>query len=499
MKRILYKILFVLPLSALVFSSCENWLEASSSSNIEADKLLETRDGFHDALTGIYMNMGEIDAYGGYMTWYCNDCAAYPLASGSNAILLLQRHEYSNSTIRPMIESIWSRCYNIIANINMLLRELEARRNVISNQDEYNIIKGELLGLRAYIHFDLLRIYGVAGWSEEDMSKLTVPYCREYSSRVTSQRSYTDTETLLLEDLNGAIEALGESDPLVMDASKKAEFESNYNLDGYWSNRQKHFNYYSALGLMARLYQWKGDTATAAGYAQRVIDGAEGSFVNWIDAEAVLTAQNDDQRDWTFSTEQLFMLEITNLSTYTTGVLFDISGLNGGISLLSSTVDDKLFVRYDQATGSQAGIEDLRGPSLRLRVGTMGYYDYKFYYSTSYSQNYRNLMPMMKLSEMYYIVAENHVRLDENAEALLMLDKVRAARGITDAYPSTVDASVELTREYYREFIGEGVLFYYLKHKRAVTSIEPTFDLSYDDLVYPYPIEEVNYGRLQEL
>ena len=65
MKRILYKILFVLPLSALVFSSCENWLEASSSSNVEADKLFQTREGFHDALTGIYMNMGEIDAYGG--------------------------------------------------------------------------------------------------------------------------------------------------------------------------------------------------------------------------------------------------------------------------------------------------------------------------------------------------------------------------------------------------------------------------------------------------
>ncbi len=499
MKGILYKILFVLPLSALVFSSCENWLEASSSSNVEADKLFQTREGFHDALTGIYMNMGESDAYGGYMTWYCNDCIAYPLGTTSSITNYFQRHEYGNNTTRPMVEAIWSRCYNIVANINMILRELEARRNVIANQDEYNIIKGELLGLRAYIHFDLLRLYGVAVWNADNQGKLTVPYCREYSANVTPQRSYADTEALLMEDLNGAIEALGESDPLVMDASRKAEFESNYNLDGYWSKRQKHFNYYTALGLMARVYQWKDDKAKAAEYAQQVIDGAEGSFVTWANPDAILTATNDDNRDWTFSTEHIFSLEVTNLSTNTSGLLFDVAGSQNGICLPSNTVDNLLFVRYDEATGSQAGVEDLRGPAMRLRVGAYGYYDYKLYYSTNYASAYRNLMPMMKLSEMYYIVAENYVALGRNGDALAALDKVRVARGVSDAYESTADAATELMKEYYREFISEGQLVYYLKHCRVSSSIEPSFDVTYEDLVYPYPVDEVNYGRVQEL
>lgn len=100
---------------------------------------------------------------------------------------------------------------------------------------------------------------------------------------------------------------------------------------------------------------------------------------------------------------------------------------------------------------------------------------------------------------MYYIVAENYVALGQNGDALAALDKVRVARGVSDAYESTADAATELMKEYYREFISEGQLVYYLKHCRVSSSIEPSFDVTYEDLVYPYPVDEVNYGRVQEL
>jgi hypothetical protein len=79
------------------------------------------------------------------------------------------------------------------------------------------------------------------------------------------------------------------------------------------------------------------------------------------------------------------------------------------------------------------------------------------------------------------------------------MDIVRSHRGITSEYPVEVDAAVELNKEYYREFIGEDKLFYFLKYKNVEKSLSETFDLKASDLIYPYPDEEINYGRKQEL
>ena len=54
-------------------------------------------------------------------------------------------------------------------------------------------------------------------------------------------------------------------------------------------------------------------------------------------------------------------------------------------------------------------------------------------------------------------------------------------------------------KEYYREFMCEGQVFYYLKHTKLSTMVWPAFYLTEDDLIYPYPQDEIDYGRVQEL
>ena len=106
---------------------------------------------------------------------------------------------------------------------------------------------------------------------------------------------------------------------------------------------------------------------------------------------------------------------------------------------------------------------------------------------------------MTRISEMYYIVAERLVKEGKNSDALMQLDMVREHRGITTELSSDADAELELLKEYYREFVGEDKLFYYLKHINAESSLSETFDLTAANLIYPYPDEEINYGRKQEL
>lgn len=499
MKRTYIPIL-VLGIAGL-FSSCETWLEATSETQIPADKLFESREGFQDALSGIYINMGSRNLYASFTTWFGLDEMVFPYSEASNSTLRLniQRHNYNYSSVKALNEACWQKYYNVIANINLALRNLENKPEVFTCIQEYNLFKGELLALRALLHFDLMCIYGTDSWEGENADKLAIPYVTQYTSEVTGQVSYARTEALLFADLNAAIEALGQSDPVLLQGEEAARFEESCNMDGYWNNRTKHMNYYATLALAARIYQWKNDLTTAASYARQVIDGALGKIVDWVDVENLLTAASDDARDWTFSTEQLFSLEVTGLYDITMSDLFDITGIHYGMSIANSTVDNYLYVRFNPETGSTAGAEDVRGPALQLRIGARGYYCYKLYGSSSYHAGYRNRIPIIRISEMYYILAENYIAQGNNRQALEMLDRVRTRRGIADEFPATTDAGTELLLEYYREFLCEGRLFFFLKHKQIEQSPIPGFTVNRADLVLPYPDDEINYGHIQEL
>ena len=47
--------------------------------------------------------------------------------------------------------------YKTITNLNQMLAYME---NGVLSSREYALYKGEALGLRAYLHFDLIRLYG---------------------------------------------------------------------------------------------------------------------------------------------------------------------------------------------------------------------------------------------------------------------------------------------------------------------------------------------------
>ena len=98
--------------------SCNDWLNVTSSSELQADKLFETRAGFHEALTGVYMNMSTSGAYGGSYMWSVNNYAAYPYSINSQLnVSEIQKHKYTIERVKSVIDQMWSSGYNIIANI----------------------------------------------------------------------------------------------------------------------------------------------------------------------------------------------------------------------------------------------------------------------------------------------------------------------------------------------------------------------------------------------
>lgn len=525
------KILYIGIISCVMFATtaCSDWLEATSETQVEASDLLSSEDGFKDAIMGVYINMGSEDAYGKNYTWFANDLAGFPykIQGTLGAYEVWQKHEYSTVRGYSYFKKMWARSYNVIANVNEILSYLEKNKNKLDDL-VYNLMKGEMLGVRAYMHFDLLRMFGLSNWST-NADKYTVPYVTEFTKEQTPQRTYKATAELLFNDIKDALACLKE-DPA------RGELESDalaaINQDGFWDGRDKRMNYYAVEALAARACMWEGSSEKleeARGYAQDVIDY---SFTTWVDLNAFTSSSVNDYKDWTFSTEHLFSLEVMGLTDLIQGYLLVTDRDYEGIKINSDVVLDILFKPFEERIVQEAGwwydendptggpdgdgwfwldeiketivlpsANDVRYNTLLTPVdGASAYNCRKLYQSSSYSSSYRNRIPMVKISEMYYIIAEYYINKGLNAEALAMMDIVREHRGITEAYdPQSTDAQEELTLEYMREFMSEGQVFYYWK-RTGIACPVTSFELSTEDLIYLYPQEEVSEGgRHQDL
>ena len=104
------------------------------------------------------------------------------------------------------------------------------------------------------------------------------------------------------------------------------------------------------------------------------------------------------------------------------------------------------------------------------------------------------------MPEMYYIAAECHLANNDVEAALDLLTVVRNQRGVyeeLDATMSVEQAMEEIKKEYHKEFLLEGVMFYY--YKRTGADELPNMETPMTDAEYvlPYPEFELQNGRIQ--
>lgn len=498
MRRNILSLVVSLAAIGICTSSCDKWLEASSATEIRQNDLLTSREGFHDALTGVYIDMGSSDLYGGTVTWRYLDLTCYPYNESQSTIPhQWQMRRYSSVSIVDIVDGIWATSYNAIANINSILPYLDQRRGLFNSELEYNLVKGELLGLRAFLHFDLIRWYGVGKDISAAGNLLTVPYVTTIGKDVTPQRSYDETFALLLEDLSQAEECLAD-DPI--QGIEPEGWEQGPNAEGYWTNRNLHFNIYAAKLLRIRVNWWLGNLTEAATLAQSLIDELEESpAVDWVNPTEAVAEINDYARDWNFYSEHIFRLDVTGMGTEAMQYLMG-GGSSGNYAyhINAEFISNELF--NISGENALAGVEDIRGTAMLLRYADRSYDCYKLYYSSSMQDSRRSKMALMRMSELYYIIAEARLADGGIDEAMRALDTVRSHRGISSSLVGASNPKRELTREIMREFIDEGQIFFWFKHLGLDDYPGEGYvsSLSENDFILPYPIEETSYGRVQD-
>ena len=86
------------------------------------------------------------------------------------------------------------------------------------------------------------------------------------------------------------------------------------------------------------------------------------------------------------------------------------------------------------------------------------------------------MMPLMRISEAYYIAAEELMKTGQKEQALSYLNTILQKRGATPltASVNNSDFTKELKLEYIREFWGEGQIFFMFK--RTWSSIGSEFN-----------------------
>ena len=252
---------------------------------------------------------------------------------------------------------------------------------------------------------------------------------------------------------------------------------------------------------------FKGETDAAAAAAAEVIEEAKaaGAF-SWVDAEAMTQATSNDVVDWTFSTEQLFALEVSGLQSLTDVYIFNSLGSGASSIFIDKNISDLSL--FNPINVSET--EDIRGPALMYKFYSNQYRPYKYYNNSSYYEGYRNRVPMIKISEMYLIIAEAAAERSETDKVKEVLGEIRSHRGIQDIDASLIWIGVNIDDlldhvylEYVKEFIGEGIAYY--ASRRLVPKMGAFINIDIDWFnrmhltPYPYPTDELSYGRHQDL
>ena len=475
MKKILY-ILYG-AMAAVMMTSCNDWLNVQPHSQIEDTELFSTEGGFKEALAGVYSSMVSTSTYAKEMTFGFMGILAQEWDYYSSAQYdAVATYDYDASYPTNYINGIWKNNYVGIANVNNLLAHIDDHVGVFS-EDNYEVIKGEALALRAMLHFDLLRCFGVSYAVNPSMP--SIPYSTALDYHVFPQLKVSEVAQCILTDLKEAELLLREGDPIVTGRTI-TELDDN----GYLINRQLHLNYYAVKALQARLYMWMGLYAEALEAATEVVES--GAF-SWSSPENM-----ERGYDRCLADEHIFALNNLTLKADIADNYFSENSTN------SFAVNrERLLTYYDTAT------QDYRYTFL-FKAGTGTTFENR--YSTKYDESatsdsyYRYKMPLMRLPEMYLIKCEAEYRTAPTSDkALATLNQMRAYRNLTALQELPGDFYTELINEYRREFLGEGQLFFLYKRLNhpviAYSDVDPVATRAY---TFPLPLSEIQAAERED-
>jgi hypothetical protein len=469
----------------LFVSGCKKFLDVPPKDQVPQSTLFKDEQGFKDALIGVYLGMDKNHStYGIYtsdlsmgmmstMAYNYDNATVANVGVGGAFYNNVVYYIYLDGQVRQEIDGMWSGLYNNIANLNNILIQIESKKEVF-HHDNYNRVKGEAIALRGLFHFDLLRMFGkspVTGAAEK-----AIPYVTQFTIKPTPFVTLQAGLDSCIVDLLAAKELLAATDTSAV--IKGVD-------DPFTSYTQNHLNYWAVQALLARVYLYKGDLENADLYSKAVIGSNKFPLIT-----SNVAAATNIIRDRTFSQEHLFSVYSTNIKDYNNGLFGSATALRlqpaGKNTVYTTGSGNASDYRYTSWFDNNAAAVNV--PS-------------KFFQDNNLPYELQGIVPVIRVSEMYYIAAECANKKNDINSGASLLNKVRQARGLNAlnaAGIATTDSlSTEIMREYQKEFIQEGQTFFYYKRLnkdlKLVTGTPAAIPA--DVYVFPIPDKEKEYNH----
>lgn len=458
MKKI-YIVLFAL----VSLSSCGSWLDVRPQTEVKKKEMFESQGGFKDALIGAYIRLKTSGLYGGEMTWgileYLAQHWEYSAGSGGESL-----SSYNYLATESSLGAIFNNQYKVIADVNSFLELIDEQKGIFE-EGHYELIKGEALAIRAFCHFDLLRMFGPMPIAISEGKIL--PYVKKVKRFPNDYNTWKEYTELLKNDLDSAEMYLGKVDPII---GKEA-------YDNFWSGRGFRMNYNGVLALQARFEQWIGNHKKAVSYAKKIInaesDGAKiyklGNFVNY------------GNYDYSMSSEHIVALYAYNLSTVATNT-FGAEGPYG---------QDKLKIANDLFGVGSLDIraelwDEFANPINQVKKFTIKKYLQK-------ENEPLNVIPLIRLSEMYLIIIEHS---NDYEEVNRLYEEYCLSRKInSEVITNDIQRRAIIQREYNKEFYAEGQTFFAYKRLAATNILWYYETMGKEQYVIPLPKREIDYSN----
>lgn len=461
--------------------SCSDWLDVNPRTEMKEEEMYQSEKGFKNVMNGIYIRLASKNLYGRNMSYYFPDLlAGYWVKTPNTTVSYIASYNYTASAVESTVKTIWSNYYTAIAHLNDLLENLEKTQIAFSNGNK-ELLLGEAYGLRAFIHLEVLRLFGPvpAGATDETVA---IPYVTELTRdpSLLVSVTYGEVKKHILEDLDKAAEYL-QNDPFVQgsmyDFNNPGGNKQKYTPSDDWHYyRQTHLNRYAVDAIRARFYQWIGDGAQAAVYAKKIVetenpDGTE-KFTLATEANTYTVSEG---KNLVMACEHIFALDCSGLQDNINGVLVS-SSLAKPSLYLENTWIDKVYENQSS---------DIRCKSGRYFLVDGSNATYLKYYKSGVIEE-TDKVPLVRLAEMYLILMENL----PVGEAQDYWETFRVARGMDITVNADTETALrnQVEKEYRKEFWGEGqMFFYYKRHAMTGWSLPQPVTVPVNGFVVPKP------------
>lgn len=504
MKAIKYNLILLL---SILLASCSDWLDITQLGNETEKTQFTTLEGTERVLNGLYREMISSNLYGAYLSqtaieamanrFVYNDKGISTSENAATMIEELSNHKYTEANIESIFSAIWKSGYTLSFRINNYFKSI-AEVNLPIDHDKKNILLGEAYAIRAYIHFDLFRIFGTT-YELQKLQEERLPYndldfidkAEDIVNKLYSLREES-TEMFfkkLLRDIQTAESLLEKSDPILTNPGAVTE---ELVIDDFYMNRNRRMNYYAVLALKARVLQYMGNTEEAVSAAEKVLAAVgEGKPFQWH------TALRGS--DYTFFSEVIFGIHYLNMYTDGNSRYYGSKVLSGYF-VSQQMLNNFMFAKPAGHDNPDVALGDFRRECWTENNGTdvgMGsnifgegdgvtkvFIQRRFKEpanSTTQSNAYHQ--PLIRLAEMFYIIAEAKVEAGLYDDAIAMFNEHLERRTVNEIYrfghsnnpidinsPEIKSILMDFIRkEYYCEFAGEGQLFFFNKRQQQDT------------------------------